>query len=682
MSSYLKNSFGFTSGAFNALNTGESGKGWGINTATFFEPVLGKVFNISHRGGIIIDFYSFVNMNPFEKLDFLIDVPIDITYFNLIQSDNLLFVYPKTSKIIEDNFQNTEFNCSVKCSNTGTQDLTIDFKINFKKELLVGPIVYNLIYTENIHKIPLPVFIKESVLDGQLNSKFNIISINGNVPQIDSNSAISNNHLDLTKLSIGSDATIMIKFEDLVLGIYYEFKLNLLNKLSGEQLETKVLDIIMEITPVDGAIFDIKDYVSGDTRNLICKDVSTQIDLPFKFQINGSMIGITPITSKAINIANNKLYAKRISYETEKIKGVFTLNIILMTASTSKDLNELKKLIPNPKHASFTLTNENFTNANFFNFEALLGNRIFDDYMPRINIEPTLNIETNYVNGINLKSTSPIPTPTNLNIIFKPEIGYYGSNGIDEYSSTINLLSDNNPNIDPLDVSPIIFNVSKNYCPPKNLYDFISAPNDYYKDLTFINSDNNLNISPNTQIVSVKTNLYSDIDIENKIVNGYIEVKHKTYTDDLNLDDFGNIIGYRKIPYTIKFEDYENDHNNLEISNIKIYRDTIKEQTNLDIYEFGFIGNLNLNLIKSGKIKIEIYENPTNTLPVNIYLDTDIELNKINIKLLPVGYQLIVDSTNYFPPINSTLRLFIKYINELNIETFYEQNIFFLKKEI
>ena len=198
MSSYLKNSFGFTSGAFTALNTGESGKGWGINTATFFEPVLGKIFNVSHRGGIIIDFYSFINMNPFEKLDFLLDIPIDTNYFNVVQSDNLLFVYPKTAKIIEDNFQDTNFECSVICANSGTKAISINFKIVFKQEILSGPIEYTLNYTENIHSIPLSVFVKESLPDnaGLLTPKFSILSINGNIPTIDSVLAISNGYLD------------------------------------------------------------------------------------------------------------------------------------------------------------------------------------------------------------------------------------------------------------------------------------------------------------------------------------------------------------------------------------------------------------------------------------------------------------------------------------------------------
>lgn len=683
MSSYLHNSLGFTSGAFNILNTGESGKGWGVNTATFFEPVINKIFNLSQRGGIIIDFYSLVNMNPFEKLDFLIDIPINNNYFSIIRSNNLLFIYPKTSKIIEDNFPDTEFDCSVICTIEGGKSLPINFKILFKKELQIGPMEYKLNFTENDHKIPLCVFVKEvSSEDGQIGSKFSIISINGNTPPIDSYLAIINDNLDLTKLSIGSGATIVLKFEDTILGVYYEFKLELINRLIGEQLETKVLDIFIEITPIDGIVFDIKDYVSGDTRNLICNDVSSIANLPFKFQVLGSMVGIVPITEKAINILDNKLYVKKMSYETEKSKGVFNLNILLSTTTTSRDLNELKKLSPISKHATFTITDENFTNGNYFNFEALLGNRIFDDYMPRIEIEPSSGIEINYINGINLKSTSNISTPLNINMVFNPKLGYYGSNGVDIYSSTINLISDNIPYVDLLDISPIVFNVSKNYCIPKNLFDFISAPNNYYKDLVFTDLSNNLIISPDTQIISVKQNLYMNTIIENQTINGFIEVKHSSYINNDNLDDFENIIGYRKIPYSIVFDTYENDYNNLEISNIKIYYDVLKQRVDLNVFEFGFFANLNLALIESNKIKIEVLENPNNLIPMHIYSDENMELSKINIKLLPIGYRIIIDPNYYLPPINSILKLHIKYTNDLGIEIIHEQNIFFLKKEI
>ena len=56
--------------------------------------------------------------------------------------------------------------------------------------------------------------------------------------------------------------------------------------------------------------------------------------------------------------------------------------------------------------------------------------------------------------------------------------------------------------------------------------------------------------------------------------------------------------------------------------------------------------------------------------------------SKINIKLLPIGYRIIIDPNYYLPPINSILKLHIKYTNDLGIEIIHEQNIFFLKKEI
>lgn len=683
MSSYLKNSFGFTSGAFTALNTGESGKGWGINTATFFEPVLGKVFNVSHRGGIIIDFYSFINMNPFEKLDFLLDIPIDTNYFNVVQSDNLLFVYPKTAKIIEDNFQNTNFECSVICANSGTKAISINFKIVFKREILSGPIEYTLNYTENIHSIPLSVFVKESLPDnaGLLTPKFSILSINGNIPTIDSTLAISNGYLNLTKLPIGTDSNMIIKYEDTGLGSNYEFKLNLFNRLMGEQQETKVLDIFMEITPVDGIIFDIKDYVSGDTRNIICNDVSSITDLPFKFQVCGSIVGITPITNKAIAIMDNKIFVKKMSYQTAKSKGVFNISILLTTMNTSRDLSVLKKLEPVSKNVLFTVTDGNLTNGEFFNFEALLGNRIFDDYIPRLS-DGNANTEINNVNGANLKNNGTLTVPSTIPLTFETDPGYYGLSGRSIYPGTISLISDNIPYKDQLDVSPIVFNVSKNYGIPKNLYDYISAPGNYYKDLTFTDKGGKLFINPNTQIISIKPTEYVGIDIENNTFNGIIEVKHSSYVNNNTKDDLGNIIGYREIPYTINYINKPYSSMDIEVQNIKLFYDALKQPLQFELNYSGLFGYIDSVSIGNNKSKIEILENPVNTIPVNIS-SSGTDPNKINICLTPVGYMIILDpATYYLPPVNSTLKLLIKYTNELNIETVYEQNIFFLKKEI
>lgn len=48
MSSYLYSRSGCTSGTFNTINIGESGKGWGINITTFFKLILNKMSNTSY----------------------------------------------------------------------------------------------------------------------------------------------------------------------------------------------------------------------------------------------------------------------------------------------------------------------------------------------------------------------------------------------------------------------------------------------------------------------------------------------------------------------------------------------------------------------------------------------------------------------------------------------------------
>ena len=682
MSSYLINSSGFTSGAFSILNTGEIGKGWGINTATFFEPVQNPVFNITHRGGIIIDFYSFVLMNPFEKLDFLFNSDIHLEYFNIIQSDNLLFIYPKTSKLIQDNFQDTEFNGTVICANAGTNAVTIDFRVVYTKESLTGANEYILNYIDNIHSIPLSTLIKESLPEStDLTSKFSIVSINGMAPTVDSNEAISNGLLDLTKLSIGTDSTIVLKYDDNTNGSYYEFKLKLLNYLKDQELETKVTDIILNITPVLGEIISIKDFAIGDTRNLVCYDISSPQDLPFKFQALGSLIGVTPITTKAL-LVGNKVYTKKLVYQTEKSKGVFNLTIVLINNGPT-DLEVLKRLNPIERNKTFKLTNGNLTEYKFFNFESLLNNRIFDDYSPIITFPQNIEIETNSVDGSNIRNIGSLSNGL-INLKFITEPGYYGTNPTaNSYSININIESDNQLIQDPLDVAPITFEVSKNYCTPKNLFDYISAPHYYYKDLVFTDLNNKLTLFGNLQLVAPNTSEYKNIDIENNTFEGFIEVKHTSYTNDSNVDDYGNIIGYRKIPYTINYINKPYSSEDIEPQNIKIYYDLFNDPIEMATDTFGIFGYLDTDSIDQSKSSIDILENPTNIIPVHI-IDSgnQVDNTKVQIIKIDTGYILLLMDTGYTPPVNSILKLLIKYTNELNLETIYEHNIFFLKKEI
>ena len=450
----------------------------------------------------------------------------------------------------------------------------------------------------------------------------------------------------------------------------------------GEQQETKVLDILMEITPVDGIIFDIKDYVSGDTRNLICNDVSSITDLPFKFQVCGSIVGITPITNKAIAVMDNKIFVKKMSYQTAKSKGVFNISILLTTMNTSRDLTVLKKLEPVSKNVLFTVTDGNLTNGEFFNFEALLGNRIFDDYIPRLS-DGVTNTEINNVNGANLKNNGALTVPSIIPLTFETDPGYYGIAGRSTYPGTISLISDNIPYKEPFDVSPIVFNVSKNYGPPKNLYDYISAPGNYYKDLTFTDKGGNLFIVPSTQIAAPSISLYTNKTISSGVFNGIIGVKHTTYVNDSTIDDLGNIIGYREIPYTINFINKPYNSNSIEVSHIKIYLDPFKNTINMDAFEIGVFGYSDPVSLNSENSKLIISENSGNLVPVKILgIGESIDTSKINIRPNKQGWFIAMDKTGFIPPVNSTLKLLIKYTNELNIETVYEQNIFFLKKEI
>ena len=103
----------------------------------------------------------------------------------------------------------------------------------------------------------------------------------------------------------------------------------------------------------------------------------------------------------------------------------------------------------------------------------------------------------------------------------------------------------------------------------------------------------------------------------------------------------------------------------------------------MDAFEIGVFGYSDPVSLNSGNSKLIISENSGNQVPVKILGSGEsIDASKINIQPTKQGWFITMDKNGFIPPENSVLKLIIKYTNNLTVETVYEQNIFFLKKEI
>ena len=163
------------------------------------------------------------------------------------------------------------------------------------------------------------------------------------------------------------------------------------------------------------------------------------------------------------------------------------------------------------------------------------------------------------------------------------------------------------------------------------------------------------------------------------------------YTNDTNLDDFGNIIGYREIPYTLVYSDENNaidTSENLQVTDLVFYK---SREFNLNSADF--INNIDIEKILTGvdfpKIsKVSI--NPLTTLDCEIkFRNTDIPstvddivadqiLNHFVLEYSKTGWKMVyTDSTHVDIWNDKLLVLDIEYLNSSNVLKTYTQKIKF-----
>lgn len=707
---------GFSQGAFSTVNTGLIGNGWGINTSTYFTTKNTQEFTdyeISSTGGLSLDLYNLFEMYPIEKLNFTADfsefssynITIDPNYyFRCSISENILNIIPNTQKLKEDKFPTKAFIVPIFFKSVDKEDV-INLKIiyNSVKQIEFSPIEKTFQYDNLNLSIELNSLIKEAI--GNIEDKVEIKFLNSK-PLSDynltKNDIISNNCINMDKISILNPTFVLI-YKDPDFSTNYEFKLNFIYR-ENKPSPTIIPDIFITITPKDAEIVDIKSYVTGDTYLLDCIEFGVwnhpKADDYFKLQLSKNFITVIPYTEDIIgneNKVETTEFIKKIKYITPHTSGLFNLHVILDMKNASYNLEDYKYLTPNLTVKQLKISNKNLADLDKpLNLLGFVKNHYFPSKSGVNNIgqiraelvSPTLtNLEINHINGINLYSIGETSAGL-LKLKFNFPFSQF-------QILNLNVIEDTPLFKEYFHVAPIIFNVSKNYTNIVNIYDYIIVEQEDYKYLTFERNPSDLFIDTkyNNQYLGIlypTSSVYRGEILEDTTVNGYISVKLSNKFVDMNTkDDFGNIIGYREIPYTI-IKSTSMDHldttEDLIIQDIKFYLNPLNSNNVLQLFNYDGValGGIDLTKIVSNEIEIlKVSINPLTNLPVEIrapHSGTSGDKVVISWTTGTIWELLFVES--YLVngvPLGSKIVLDIEYKNKNNEIKEYIQNILFYK---
>ena len=687
MGSILDGSYGFCSGN---LNTGEAGKGWGINTSIYFQVVTDRVYTLTHTGGLVIDLYSLVYMNPMEKIDFLIDSSmIDQKYISVTQENNLVYLIPNTQAILEDNYISNKFKINVEMVGSNGSNSNVNITIDYVQTYVAGSNSYEIIYNALDYKIPLTTLLLNSsdFTQAELNT-INIKFING-IPYSNTGleNLISNDSIDTSVIAGLVNPVIDYEFD--INDNIYSGTLKFMNFIQETIPETQLSMVQSYITPVNGDFIDVKKFVTGDTYNLMIKPAGSmnKDTKAFKIETCGHYISIIPNTVEAFKLTNTEIFTQKFVYETDRSRGVFDLNITMNPKALNNSPTVLDSLVPIIKNITLTISNKLLqAGTPGINLEPLLGNRIFDPSNPvKIGFGDNGNnvqsLRITNVNGPHLyqdDSNSGLPSSIKLNFV-------YNDNTI--LNTAIKNITFEDDKIlvrDPFEVAPMIFNVTKNSCKFDNVFNYITVNKSELKHITIEHIDSTLldNVT-NTDLVTVKPLLYRSTPTfagpEDHVIETEIVVKNNnTFIDPNHKDDFGNIIGYRKIPVTINFISDLNSN----ITDTDLVFNTIKMRfINTPDFKFeysNYIQNIDVANIKNGVTKFtNISLDSSSTIQCEIIQDEDGTKNytkDYGILWNNAGYFLLGNIQNSGIP-NPKIVLKIEYLNSNNETKTYFQTI-------
>ena len=672
----------YTAGAFTSYNSGIVGQGWGINTSTFSQTVNNKVFEITNTGGLLIDLYSLLYMNPFEKMDFLIDHQIDQNYFKVEQNNNLIFITP-LSKLISDNYPDEMLFMQIYMIGANGTNLETNININYKKNNNIIPESKQIYYIDFNFEIPIINLVPYNN-ENDISNYLTLTHIDGKDISIlgEDYNLIDGNILKLNGLGYNPELTF--KYDN---GSIINFlKINFINVET--KFETLISNIIVVIDQVNGLLIDTKDYTNNNSDNLSVQQISFYDEKLFNINTYGQFIEILPNTREIIKLDSNNLTKQiliKFTYTTPTSKGIFDLIVNVDSTKNYKDLDTLKYLTPKAERKTITLTDGYLIGTEYIGIETLLNNRVYGSTeKPEIYItHPIENLE--YVNAggkprLKIPTGKKIPVPSTIRLNFR-------------YSNNINLdidievVDDKVLNKEDLLVEPIDFVISSTYKNTVNIFDHIFMKASKF-DTIKIKPDKperffNYFTYPVNQLYSVDTDLLS-LYTESTTLNGFISIYTEDYTSNLNLDDYGNIIGHRKIPYTIVINKSNSNFRQIRVDNFNIYLNGLEviEGPMYD-YDRGFVNFKTtdpINVIVDPSTTIsDLYLKTGTTFlaPDNTYsIFVDMYSNLALIWLNP----LLRNNPKYLE-VSPNTNIVFKYTQDIDGELFdYYQTINFIKK--
>lgn len=695
---------GFSQGAFSTVNTGLIGNGWGMNTSTYFTTKNTQEFTdyeISSTGGLSLDLYNLFEMHPIEKLNFTADFSefssYNITinpnyYFRCSISENILNIIPNTQKLKEDKFPTKVFIVPIFFKSNDKEDV-INLKIiyNSVKQIEFSPIEKTFQYDNLNLSIELNSLIKEAT--GNIEDKIEIKFLNSK-PLSDynltKNDIISNNCINMDKISILNPTFILI-YKDPDFSTNYEFKLNFIYR-ENKPSPTLIPDIFITITPKDAEIVDIKSYVTGDTYLLDCIEFGVwnrpEADDYFKLQLSKNFITVIPYTEDIIgneNKVETTEFIKKIKYITPHTSGLFNLHVILDMKNASYNLEDYKYLTPNLTVKQLKISNKNLADLDKpLNLLGFVKNHYFSSKSGINNIgqikaelvSPTLtNLEINHVNGINLYSIGETSAGM-LKLKFNFPFSQF-------QILNLNVIEDTPLFKEYFNVSPIIFNVSKNSANNINLIDHVFTDQENYKYLEF-EYDSLIFDNPNGYLFSINPSMYDHLILEDSIIEGKIKLKlTNKFVDENTKDDFGNIIGYREVPYTIILStknDMVDTSLELETTDIKFYFSETQKYLETINFKQKMLQGFDNTKYENNEIEIlNVTIDPLSTKSSGIFKQGIKIEDKVWIQLEPSTYLELLFNSLTWTSTNEKLILNIEYKNSDNEVKNYIQNIYFYK---
>lgn len=637
----------------------EFGKGWGINIQTNFGPIFGLKYSINLEQGLVIDLYNTIFNTPFNITTFsIIETTILEDYFAYRLVDNLLFIIPNKSKIISDLYLSDNFVIKYNVTNDDgiTIENTIEVDYNFENNLQISE--FNLNYDKENFEINL------DFLDLDNNATFDLVSKNGIVlSQLEKTKMLYNKKITLELLELNS-LVLIKKIDNSERLINLNFT-DLSNKINSTII---IKDIDVTISKYTGKLINLFDYVICE-RNLknITINIENNYDVIDVVSTN-SCINISP-NQNTLNLTGSQIREFRVSYSNGINYGYFYLNILI-------DAN----IKANPtKSQDFTLT----TIEGSANDDIYVNNLVTN----KININDVRIVSCT---NTNIKFTN-IGKPRILTrniIVTEPfSIGLMYENVM--YYSTINIKGFNSLVRENLFVKPIYLECSKNNGDYINILEYIKTSLENYQvidvDLNPGADINSVKLIGNTDLLYIDSSVYKDTKLFNTYLFGSINIKVSSkYKDDLTTDDYGNILGYREIPYFIHLK----DSNNLDelgadpiFENVKIHKSNFIAENVFEINSKTIVKNIDYkshiaNISKF--VSVECLDSTIDKTNINIITDeTKIDPDKINIFWDQDGFKITNILYNIFT--NVTLLLKYQYTNKNSITKSFTQKITFSK---